>query len=297
MKFSELLTGPAGLAHFLGEATLCESSVTCAGQTFTPDEGTAYLQFQLSFAFPNVSWYGDGIMPAIVVSNFRSLLHKACNRNHQMRFYDPENIDRDRIIGGVVAVELPQQPAAGWKVSTEEAAPYIRGVAALFKNAEGVDRILGAYGASRKGMTVSQEVMYHLAECGFAVRRKDGDLNFAWLDTPPDLWEAGWCYMPAKTAPEDLILTRDWDKRRMRERTSRGTCIGKWKGRDTYFLIGGLTGQTVYYNGVGLVPAGAEPRAAIEVMVAANPEAGAILRLHAALAELSAGLPCARAED
>lgn len=56
---------PRRLFFGQGEIALCGDPAVALGEkSWTPDESTAYIKFCLSFAFPNISNYGDGIHPA-----------------------------------------------------------------------------------------------------------------------------------------------------------------------------------------------------------------------------------------
>jgi hypothetical protein len=248
---------------------LCDQAVEINGQKLHPDKTKGYLDFRLSHSLPVITYYGEALHPETIANSFNSMLHQPLNINHAMRIHDKENIPRDRIIGGVVGVEYGRKPSNGWKVPPQrEQAPGVRAVASIFKEADGADKIIGAHQSGRKHYTVSMELNYSNLDSGFLVSGEKMPAH----DTPEDLLGAGFNYIPAQEAPDDLIATRDFSRNQMRSKKPGGGRFGEWQGRDAYWLMGGIGGQ-VHYKGVGVVELGAEPTAGIGQLLASLEEA------------------------
>lgn len=230
------------------ETELCAATLTCGGETFTPDEGTAYFQFRLSHSLPSVTSYGTALHPGTILHSFRSMRHKVFNLGHLMRAYDPENIANDRILGSIAAVEWTgpeKMPVGGWVIPAKpEQAPGLRCVANVFKLAAGVDRIMGQSQAGRRQWQVSMEVRYFLQDSAFALRQANGD----------------WVFIPWAEASAELRATWDAKKR---------SVTGTFQGQRPVLLMGGVDGR-VQYLGVGLVTVGAEKTNALETMLASD---------------------------
>lgn len=281
-------------SFFFGEATISlngDPVVKLGERSWAPDQTTAYVKFELSFAFPNVNSYGEGIHASVVARSYLSMNSKPANSNHRMIYYGDTE---DAILGTVVGVEFPEPPTGGWATPKEKsAAPFITGVAAIWLNAAPATTWIERYKTKRKKVAVSMEVLYALNECGFAVARS-GDTRIEGAETPLEFWNAGWEYVPmtqllpeelldgdldtilgaAAKAPKDSLLrTRDWKNKRMIGGSLlNGGLEGNWKGRKVYFMQGGVNHQ-VHYPGFAFVEQGAEPRAAIETMLASDVEA------------------------
>lgn len=237
--------------------------VECGGRMFQPDDETAYFAFRMSHAFPVVSFYGECVHPNVVAKTWPTLQSQQMNIGHLLKVHDPENIRNDRIIGFVAAAEFPTTPEGGWKIGARAAAPGIRAAGAIFKQAAGVDRIIGAHTSQRKNYTVSMELKYFNEESGFAVQRESTPYRAEGLGPLGD----GWDFIPVSAAPKTLLETRDWKKKRMTTRRSDGGYVGKWEKRDAFFMMGGTDGNN-RYSGVGIVEHGAEPTATIEQVLA-----------------------------
>jgi hypothetical protein len=252
------------------------NAIEIAGQVFTPDAATAYVEFFLSHSFP-VSLdnpkgpYFTTIHPQTVANSFLSLRGKMVNLAHLVRSYNPQQNPRDRILGTVMAVEFPESPQGGWRVQGDPAqAPGIRAVAALHKNAEGVMEVLDTWaeGKTPYGQdtiwTVSMENESRVDQGGFLVKTQGpGELETFWEKTPADFKALGWCYVPHPDAPQELLacLPSDGVLRIAR----------KHLGRETLFLNGGLDGN-IFYFGVALTPEGRETAARVAQILASNTE-------------------------
>jgi hypothetical protein len=197
--------------------------------------------------------------------------HQVFNLAHLMRAYDTSKerneISRDYILGSIVGVEYPNAPIGGWKVGRE--APGIRAAAVIHKHAERVPKVLGEHLGGRHKWTVSMEVDYELLNSGFIVgerqnaKKKTAELLAEY--TPDEFTNLGLGYVAMERAPEDLLDTYDFDKRRMKPQAA-------WQGMPVVLLKGGVNGQ-VHYRGVGLVRYGAEREAEIQQLLASDPDA------------------------
>jgi hypothetical protein len=201
---------------------------------------------------------GTGIHPQVVANSYRTMLHKVFDLNHLMKEYDPKSNPRDRILGTIVGVEFPATPEGGWKVQGERsAAPGIRAVAVMHKQAELVPQLLAQH-AEGKPWTVSMEQEYFVGNSGFLVAREGEEPRDE--QTPADLFDLGWVYVPATLAPVELLDCFDAEKSKITK---------PYLGRETIILFGGLDG-TVRYYGVGMTPAGREKEAAIGQVLAST---------------------------
>jgi hypothetical protein len=243
--------------HFCGE-----NAIAIAGQTLVPDSSKAYVEFRISHAFPVVTTDKTALHPNVVAKSFESMRHQVFNLGHLMKAYNSEEITRDRILGSVVAVEFPNTPLGGWKVQTDRTkAPGIRGVAVLHKNAEGADRILGTYQSGRRRWTVSMENEYTLEGSGFLLKKTNQTASkLSAKDTPDDLAQLGYTYVPAISAPDALLDCYD---------TKQSKVTKNYAGHEVTALIGGLD-STIHYKGVGLTPLGKEPEAEVAQMLASG---------------------------
>ena len=275
---------------------LCRASgvIECAGEVFTPDAASAYVEFYLSHAFPVVidnpkdpDW--TTLHPQTVANSFRSLKGKVFNLAHLMRSYDPKKNFRDRILGTVMAVEFPAAPEGGWKVQGDPAlAPGIRAVAVLHKNAEGVADVIETWGEGRTPFgdtqwTVSMENECSVDKGGFLIRgdREMAGLEKFWDATPEDFKALGWVYVPFTEAPDGL-----------KECLKDGAYISvakDYQDRKTLFLNGGLDGR-VFYFGVALTPEGKETAARVGQILASATELVDVSPAFAAVKEFIARL-------
>ena len=261
------------------------------GRTWRPDETTAYIRYNLSFAFPNVSNYGDGIHAGVIARSYQTMDHKPVDSNHSMVAMGAA---KDEVLGTTVGIWYPPPPEGGWKTPKErKGAPNMTGVAALWLTTSGVEKWIERWMDKRKNVAVSMEVLYGVAESGFAVARNAKSENIPYSETPEEFFAAGWEYVPmsafltedemklpardiaavAAKAPKDSLLrTRDFVAKRMVGGSLFGNgLVGSWNGREVYFMQGGVAGN-VHYPGMGLVEQGAEPKAGIETMLAAAEE-------------------------
>ena len=245
-------------------AQLCADrgvAVEINGLKLVPDSASAFVEFHLAHTFPVINNYRTALHPRVVANSYRTLRWKVFNLAHLMREYDPANNPRDRILGCVVGVDFPDAPAGGWRTQSERAAaPGIRAVAVMFKNAEQVTEILRTHarGTTPWGSewTVSMENLSWLENSGFLVRGTKGCAEFAEA-TPPDLKDQGWTYVPCLSAPQELLGTLNTAADDERDGLASRRVVRRYADQETVLLLGGLEGN-VFFNGVGLTPGGAQ---------------------------------------
>lgn len=258
-----------------GRVQLCsDKQIEIAGQVFRANKDTAYVEFELSHAFPVVTCDGTALHPQVVANSWRSMQGKVFDLNHMMRKYDPKSNKQDRMLGTVMAVEFPatgwqgdaksdMRDAEGkWTVQGDKAkAPGIRAVACMHRAAELVDGILQNYFSRQIPWTVSMENQWMPGDSGFLIKSEKGKIKNGekWEEnTPEDLTALGWIYVPMAEAPDDLLALFDDEETKVK---------GKYHGREFVALLGGLSGS-VNYCGVGLTPMGKEAEAEVVRMLA-----------------------------
>jgi hypothetical protein len=250
--------------------------VEFGGRKFVSNETRGYFTFKLSHTLPVANAYGTGLLPRVVALSHESLRHQNLNLAHQIAAYHPDKPwMNDRVVGCVLDVEFPSEPVGGWKVPSDRASddtPCITGLACIYKQTQGMIRLLGRHMAGRHDYSVSMEVFWHFEEAGFAVHRNGGESLFP--DTTPEMLAvAGWDYCPVTAAPDELLATFSKKK---------NVVIGSYRKRPTVVLMGGLD-KTVSYAGVGIVEYGAERTAEILRMAASAPIARPLRALVGAL--------------
>jgi hypothetical protein len=146
----------------------------------------------------------------------------------------------------------------GWTVDPDPAkAPFISGVAVVWKHMQGMANIIGQHQTGRKKYTISMEVLYPFDEAGFALVGTPGEFT---ATTPRDMLDAGFEYVPHNQAPPELISTFSRKRNRV---------VAQYKGRKVFVLMGGLN-NPVHYQGLGVVAFGAEPPAKITRLAASR---------------------------
>jgi hypothetical protein len=211
---------------------------------FKADNWKAYVQFKLNHSMPVVagplaSGNFTAYHPGVLARSFQSLLHQQMNLRHLVRSYNPKVVAKDRIVGAVVGVSFPQQSAMQMP-KTKDAALPITAVAAIFKQADGVPKMLGDHLASRQEWSVSMETVFPIAECGIYLA-SDGSIT------------------PLMEAPEKMWAGISRGKNGIRV----GRMGGKDHGEQMIVAPGGI-GGSIEYQGVGFTPTPAEREAVIE---------------------------------
>ena len=248
--------------------SLCgERAISIGGQVFRPDKYSAYIEFFLSHTLPVVTSDGTALHPQVVANSWPSLLNKVFNLGHIMVANDPQNV-RDRILGTIVGVEFPPEPPGGWRVAaSRHNAPGIRAVAVVHRQAEGVENVLRTHFSGRVQWTVSMEQEFYVdaetnsipVDSGFIVKEAAEKLRNFFEETPADLAQLGWTYVPCVDAPPDLQECFVVAETKCRS----------WRGHPTVLLFGGLNGQ-IQYKGTALTPVGKEAEARVAQMLASG---------------------------
>lgn len=238
---------------------------------YQPDDWKAYIQFKANFSLPNIagplqSGNYTGYHPKVIANSYGSFLHQQVNIGHLVKSYAPKQISQDRIVGCIVGVQFP---ANNWdKIpDTKQAAPCVTFTAAIFKQAQGVSKILGNHLTSREVQAVSIEVVFSIAEAGIYIPSEKRLVAVA--DADEELWAA---------------VTRD----------KNGVIkFGKYKGEQIVVCPGGINGRYAA-QGVGLTPTPAERIAEIVDVKASRMElADGMLALcaeHASMAMFQKGV-------
>jgi hypothetical protein len=227
-----------------------------AGQNFKPNKWRAYMQFHIQHAMPVVAgptMKGNHLAyhPAVIERSVHGLIHQQMNLEHRIKRYHPDNkAIRDRIVGAVVGVHFPKRPITGWQIPADpEAAPYITAVAAIFKQAEGVPRVIGEHQSSSKVWNNSIEILYPLDEMGLFIP-STREVIPTLAELPPAMKNA---------------ITRDPKTNHL--------LAGKYRGEQMALAPGGING-TIDYQGVGMTKFPAEKTAGIDQILASGKEVG-----------------------
>lgn len=239
--------------------TLCAGAeLKVGGRKCRPDVAKAFVEAFFGGCLPVVTAYGQAMLPGVVARSFRGMEAQVVNLDHQVRSYAPDSIPRDRIIGGVFALEYPDEPEGGWRIPESAAGvPLVRTALSIYKAAEGVNRVLGAHQASRREYTVSLECRWYVAESAWCWR--------AGAEPVPGATDLGSGWEGLAWADAPAALRACWGE-------EANAVTGTWEGRRVVHLMGGLDGA-VEFTGIALVERGAEPTAEIRKVLCAAPEA------------------------
>lgn len=245
------------------------------GETLVSDDVTAYVEMYLAHSWPVRITDKIALHSKTLLRSYRSMQHKVFNLGHMVKSYDRENISRDRIIGSIVGVQLvgPQDAPvyelaeeAEWPV-TQTGGLRIRAVAAVHKQADGVDKLFGAHQSGRQKFHCSMEVAYVVTESGFIVERTaalphtDPIKQFE-RTTPQGLRAQGAIYVPFAEAPPEL--KKCWSEKK-------NAVTKQYNGCETVLLAGGLDG-VVQFVGIGVVTSPKEPTSRVERLLAGEGE-------------------------
>lgn len=251
--------------------------LTMHGQRYVPDATKGYIEFFLAHGLPVVSQRNFALHVGTVANSFQSMRHQGFNLEHRVKSYvkDPEQRRnaKDRYIGSVLDVEFPPAPYGGWKMgellSGKQAVPGIRGIANVFKQADGVDRLLGEHQSGRHEWTVSLEVDYSIRNSSVALLPLSGMesgklskkvLEAAQESTPEDWQALNVWNVAVPDLPDELVECWSEEKESFEQ---------MYQGRRCVLVGGGLNGQ-VHFKGTGVVRYGAEPTAAMGEVLASG---------------------------
>lgn len=230
-----------------------------------PDQHKAYVRMRFAHSLPvicgpeSVSGEVFGLHPAVVARHFQSALHQQTNLGHRLKV---SGAPRDRIVGCLVQIAYPEEPEGGWVVpATAAEAPAIHAVAVIWKQAEGVEALLGQFFSGKVPWSVSMEMSFFHDQTGI------------WDPRTNDVYDRG------EIPPQMRAQVMEDERGRLQVR--RGSKLVK--------VIGGKTGQ-VWFSGLGYVENPAEPTAAIDG-IAASKGADGLLVARLAEPEWIPGLP------
>lgn len=135
-----------------------------------PDDYTAYAIVNFCRTVPMVMGPESRtgaifvLHPAVVARSFHRMQHKQMNMGHTLVALGSKE---DRICGCVLGVVFPEEPEGGWVIPDNAVdAPEITAMAALHKQAKGVDKMLGSHMAGKVKMAVSMEFTFYRDEVG-----------------------------------------------------------------------------------------------------------------------------------
>lgn len=215
-----------------------------------PDVYSAYVRFSICKSLPNVmgpesaSGAVFGVHPAVVARSFETLRYKQMNRGHQLKALGKP---ADNIVGCVLGCAYPEEPEGGWTIpESVGAAPSISGLGVLFKQAQGVDKLLGEHQSGKHTWSVSMEMTYYYDEVGIydPVTR----LAYDRADIPKMLWN---------------YLAED----------EKGKLLVRKNARQVPLVLipGGVSGN-IWFSGVGYTKSPAERTASVDHIAAESRE-------------------------
>lgn len=271
------------------------------GKKYVPDKTKGYIEFHLAHGFPVVTSRGRTLDVGTVANSYESMRHQGLNFEHRVKSYerDPEKRRNaeDRYIGSIVDVEFPPSPYGGWSLeemlSGKRPVPGIRGIAVLFKQANGVDRFLGEHQSGKHAWTVSLEVDFSLAESSVVLmppaaqgamkdRMPAEMIELAMASTPADWGKVGIYNIPVPDLPDDVVDAWSEEKEQFTKPV--------W-GRQPVLMMGGLN-KSVHFKGTGVVRYGAEPTAVMGQVLASDLEeervGEAVAKIESALGKMEA---------
>ena len=209
------------------------------GEVLEPDDTKAYVEYTCCACFPNVigpemGGRYFGIHQNVLGRSHQSLVHQHTNIGHLMASYG--NTRRDHITGCVIATAMPRA-GLGANIPEEGAdAPRLRVMAVMFKQAQGVQKLLGQHLSGKQKWACSAEIGFRESELGIF---DPGDNSITPIDE-----------VDAKVAK---ALTRDQDDQLQ---------VGQVGGRQLAFALGG-TEHTCQFKGLANTPTPAEETAEI----------------------------------
>jgi hypothetical protein len=251
--------------------SLCgEDGIKFKDRTFKPNKTRGYFQFSISKAFPaTLLQHKTALHPAVISKSYETLADQNLNYEHQLAWNHPTRDVRDRVIGGIAAVDFPRVPSGGWKINPDiSQAPSIDGVAVIYKQTAGSAQVWGEHMTGKRNYTLSMEVLWPFEEAGFAVGLAGrSSMN---RDTPEDFLKAGYDYWSYDDAPAELRATFATKGPR------KGEVVAQYRGRPVFVLMGGLD-NPVDYTGIAVVKMGAEPTAKIMRLAASAQDPMALM--------------------
>ncbi len=215
-----------------------------------PDDFTAYAVVNFSRTAPMIMGPESRsgaifvLHPAVVARSFHRMQHKQMNMGHTLVSLGSKE---DRICGCVLGVVFPEEPDGGWVIPDKpENAPEITAMAALHKQAKGVDKMLGGHLSGKIKMAVSMEFTFYRDQVGIydPATRTVYDRG----DIPPNLKSR-----VAEDKEGRLILLKTFHTPALQ------------------LAIGGVSGE-IWYSGIGYTDRPAEASARVESFTASRRE-------------------------
>jgi hypothetical protein len=175
MSLAKLLRAPCETRETLGiEAldlhvpTQAEFAEGALSGMYRPDDWNAFVTYKVNHSLPVVagplaSGNYTAYHPLTIQRSYKSLLWKQNNMNHKLRSLDASNRQPDSICGCVIGVQFPP---GNWNAipATPEEAPAMTVVATVFKQAQGVSKMIGEHLSSKRKWSVSLETVFDIME-------------------------------------------------------------------------------------------------------------------------------------
>lgn len=277
LHMSALAQGRRELALYGPGTVLDDPSLpmmVVGGRELVADSSRGYVVMDICHAFPSVTAYGTALHPRTLARHYATMRDQVFNLGHRMKSYLtpeqmaalPEREKRDLMLGTIVAVEFPPEPAGGWRLSLDPNPPCIRAAAAFAKQAEGAAVVL----RHQDKWSVSQEINFRLSDSGFLVMQPErcqamtSEGMLLARTTPEEVRVLGLGYVPCAEAPEALMNCYD---------EQAGAVTKAWCGSAVVLLKGGLGDGEVHWMGVGYVQNPAEKEARVVTVLASAGEA------------------------
>lgn len=218
-----------------------------------PDSSKAYVRMRFAHSLPvvagpeSVSGTVFGMHPAVVARHFHSAIHQQTNLGHRLK---ASGAPRDRIVGCIVQLAYPEEPEGGWVVPESIAdAPAIHAVAVMWKQAEGVEALLGQMMANKAPWSISLEASFMHEETGIYDPR-------------------------TREVYDPHEIPNSLRGQVMQDQHGR---LSIRRGSNLVKVLGGKSG-TLWFTGLGYTTNPAEPTAVIDGVAAAKPDGQGMVR-------------------
>ncbi len=202
-----------------------------------PNETRAYISYKICRALPKVigpESHGKylGFHPQVLHRCHKGLLHQQNNLNHKLMKYGSY---KDAIMGCVVGTAVNASASTMGIPESIDEAPWIDVLAVVFKNASGVEKMLGEH-LTGKPWSVSIESRARYSDSGI--------------------------YVPSDREIVSFADVKGALKNHVKFSAETGLTLGVYKGKQLAMAMGGQDGHA-FYDGVGYTRNPAEDTAEI----------------------------------